>query len=63
MKYQEDPEVKKEIDVLLKELARLTSNLGIDSTTGEIEVYKVKEEVLFEKIKIIDPEYHKLICP
>lgn len=59
--YYANPEVRIKIDDLLKENARIESNLGIDSTKKEFADAKVKQDRLFTAIKQLDLEFYKII--
>ncbi len=57
--YYTDPETRLKIDILLKENARIESNLGLDSTKKEFADAKVKQDRLFTAIKLLDLKFYK----
>lgn len=63
MKYKEDPKTQEAIDNHLRALSKLECNLGMDSTPEERRTCKAAQEQLFAEIKILDPEFYKLIRP
>ncbi len=54
---------KDAIDLILKEMASIFTNLGSDSTLEEIQQAYALENALIDKIKEIDPEKAKSIRP
>jgi hypothetical protein len=53
--YQNCKLIKQEVDILLKEMAIIFTNIGIDSTQEEVaEAYR-KENLLIDKIAELDP--------
>ena len=61
--YYTNPETRIKIDNLLKENARLESNLGKDSTKSEYGDTKVKQDRLFRQIKALDLEFYTIMVP
>ncbi len=57
--YYTNDEVRIKIDALLKENARLESNLGKDSTKKEFADTKVKQERLFTAVKLLDLKFYR----
>lgn len=63
LKYYNDPEAKKQIDILLQRAASVFASEGQDSTFKEIkEAYK-EENRIIDEIAKIDPEFAKVIRP
>lgn len=53
--YQNCKLIRQEVDILLKEMATIFTNIGTDSTQEEVaEAYK-KEDLLIDKIDELDP--------
>lgn len=53
--YQNCKLIRQEVDILLKEMATIFTNIGIDSTQEEVaEAYR-KESLLIDKIAELDP--------
>lgn len=53
--YQNCKLIRQEVDILLKEMAILFTNIGTDSTQEEVaEAYR-KEDLLIDKIAKLDP--------
>jgi len=53
--YQNCKLIRQEVDILLKEMATIFTNIGTDSTQEEVaEAYK-KEDLLIDKIAELDP--------
>lgn len=53
--YQNCKLIRQEVDILLKEMATIFTNIGTDSTQEEVaEAYK-KENLLIDKIAELDP--------
>lgn len=53
--YQNCKLIRQEVDILLKEMAILFTNIGTDSTQEEVaEAYR-KEDLLIDKIAELDP--------
>lgn len=48
--------IRTQVDELLKEMARLFTNIGTDSTLEEIQEAYRKERELIERIAELDPE-------
>lgn len=59
MSYYDNETHRKEIDILLVNIAKINANLGIDST--DLERAEIREKIRTEenKIKAIDPKYWK----
>lgn len=53
--YQNCKLIRQEVDILLKEMATIFTNIGTDSTQEEVaEAYR-KEDLLIDKITELDP--------
>jgi hypothetical protein len=53
--YQNCKLIRQEVDILLKEMATIFTNIGTDSTQEEVaEAYR-KEDLLIDKIAELDP--------
>ena len=53
--YQNCKLIRQEVDILLKEMATIFTNIGTDSTQEEVaEAYR-KESLLIDKIAELDP--------
>lgn len=63
MSYYDCKLKRESIDELLLEMAVIFTNLGTDSTLGEIQEAYKKENELIDKIAEIDPEKAKSIRP
>ena len=58
------PQRTKEIDVILQKCASIEANeYDINTTVEEKKVIRNKQRIMFDKIKEIDYEYYKIICP
>jgi len=57
--YYQDAEVRKQIDELLQQNAKIQANLGIESTTEEREEAKRKWMELAKQIREIDPKFYR----
>ncbi len=61
MGYYTNETTRIEIDCLLKENARLGATLGKDSTKEERDMVINSQKTLFNLIKNLDPEIHKVL--
>ena len=57
--YYQDEAVRKQIDELLQQNAKIQANLGIESTTEEREEAKRKWMELAKQIREIDPKFYR----
>ena len=56
MSYNDNPRHKTIIDCVLKQNAKMYTNLGVDSPRSEYEKAKVKERQKLRRIMELDPE-------
>lgn len=63
MLYYKDDKVRDKIDKLLKKNAELEATLGNNDTLKQKVAVKIKQERLFQKIKILDEEFYKVVQP
>jgi len=59
--YRTCGKVKRKIDNLLAENAKLQASLGTDSTIEDFRVVEEKTNYLMSCIKEVDPKFHDLI--
>ena len=54
-RYYTSKECKKKVDHILWQCAVINANTGMDSTEGELLIAKKEKDVLYDKIKELDP--------
>ncbi|MES2287776.1 MAG: hypothetical protein V4547_18960 [Bacteroidota bacterium] len=63
MSYQTNPIKQAEIAEILRKIAEIESNLGLDSTAHDRLVAKSKQGILLLQIKTLDSELYKILVP
>ncbi len=59
-KYYENPEIRQEVDVYLKNINNNRAKyLGTDSTQKDLDTLKLLNEPLKDRIRQVDPEFYK----
>jgi|GEM_PF-4470551 len=62
-KYQEDENIRKQIDKLLQKIAKAEAGLGIDSTKREMTTVKAKQSNYLLQIRDLDSEFYDVLEP